>query len=112
MRVWVVSYEEKTRPTLVRGSAGGDLPAHGRFWIDQRAGTVLRTELLLDDRFQRSRILTTFAPDERFPVAVPVRMEENYVPSGESPTFAMATYGRFRRFQVKTEEALKSPPNP
>jgi hypothetical protein len=108
--VWIVRYTERARPTLIRGSTGWDLPARGRYWIDQRSGMVLRTELLLDATDQSTRVLTTFELDDRFQVAVPIRMEETYAPATAPRTTAVATYGKFRSFQVATEEEIKSLP--
>ena len=110
-RVWVVRYSETTRPTLIRGGKSWDMPAHGRYWIDQRTGTVLRTELLLDGNNVNTRVVTTFGLDERFKAAVPVKMEESYDPDGSPRTTAVATYGTFRSFQVTTEEEIKSLPS-
>jgi hypothetical protein len=106
-QVWTLRFEEKARPTVIKGSGNSDLAAHGRYWIDQANGTILRTELQLDDKNQKTRILTTFESDNRFRLAVPVLMEETYVPSKGPRTIARAQYGRFRRFEVKTEEAMK-----
>jgi hypothetical protein len=109
-RVWVVRYKENARPTLIRGPSGWNVPAHGRYWIDQSTGTVLRTELILDESDSSTSVLTTFGLDERFGVAVPVRMEETYASDSGPRTTAVATYGRFRRFQVATDEEIKSLP--
>jgi hypothetical protein len=105
--VWILRYEERSRPTVIKGRGNSDLPAYGRYWINQVNGTVLRTELQLEDKTQKTRILTTFEPDDRFKLAVPVLMEESYVPSVGPRTIARAQYGRFRRFEVKTEEAMR-----
>jgi hypothetical protein len=43
-----VEFEEKARPTIVDKDGQGDLPAHGRFWIDPARGTVLRSETRFD----------------------------------------------------------------
>lgn len=107
--VWVVAYEERARPTLIAGSGSANLPAKGRYWIDQRTGALLRTELQLEDSVTKSRVITYFEYDQKFGVAVPVRMEEAHSPGVGMRTIATATYGRFRQFSVNTEEVLTTP---
>jgi hypothetical protein len=111
--VWVVIYEERARPTVITGNLKNDLPARGRYWIDQSTGALLRTELLLEDSLTKSRVITHFEYDQKFGVAVPVRMEETHAPGVGIRTVATATYGRFRQFSVNTEEVLTTPlPDP
>ena len=43
-----VAFEEKASPTLVHDRWMNDVPASGRFWIDETRGTVLRTEIDYD----------------------------------------------------------------
>ena len=43
-----VAFEEKTSPSLVHDRWNNDVPASGRFWIDETRGTVLRTEIEYD----------------------------------------------------------------
>ena len=40
-----VAFEEKASPTLVHDRWKNDVPASGRFWIDETRGSVLRTEI-------------------------------------------------------------------
>jgi hypothetical protein len=107
----VLRFEESGRPTIIRES-NGDAPAHGRYWIARTDGAVLRSELLIDTAKQKTRVTSSFHRDERFGVAVPVQMEESYTPGNTAPTAATAKYGRFRQFEVKTEEAVKELPGP
>jgi hypothetical protein len=76
----------------------------------ETTGMLLRSEILLDTKDMKARVTITFRPDDRFGLAVPVKMEESYSPSVGSRTVATATYGRFRQFEIKTEEAPKDPP--
>ena len=100
----ILKFEESGRPTIVHQN-GADLPCQGRYWIAE-SGVLLRSEILLDTAEQKTRVTITFKPDERLGVAVPIKMEESY----SSPRMtAIATYGRFRQFEVKTEEAPKDP---
>jgi len=106
----VLKFEESGRPTIVHQNNGGDLPCEGRYWI-AGSGTLLKSEMVLNTREQMTRVTITFKPDDRLGVAVPVRMEEIYAPAGAARTTAVATYGRFRKFEVKTEEAPKELPS-
>jgi len=107
-RVDVLKFSESGRPTIVHQNNGADLPCDGRYWI-AASGTLLKSEMLLNTRQQTTRVTITFRPDDRLGVAVPVKMEEIYAPAGAPRTTAIATYGRFRQFEVKTEEAPKDP---
>ena len=44
-RVWKVRYEETRKPTIIRTSAGKDMPLKGTFWIDASGGPVLKTHM-------------------------------------------------------------------
>ena len=106
--VWIVDYKENARPTLVRGTANKDLPARGRFWIDGVSGRIVKTELLLEDNLQTTEITAAFRNDDRFQIDVPVEMDEQYKVKGNAGKIAAkATYGRFRQFEVNTQEILK-----
>ena len=102
---WTVDYEERARPTLLRNIQAGkpdrDLIAHGRVWIDRTTGRILKTEL----KAEAYSIVTTFRMDDALEIAVPSRMEERY-PFGSGQVAGSATYGRFRRFGVSTEEKI------
>ncbi|MBM3821180.1 MAG: hypothetical protein FJW14_19485 [Acidimicrobiia bacterium] len=112
-QVWSVRFEERQRPTILRGNGNRDLPMNGLMWIESPTGRVLKTELRLDMGGRgvgaglvirnQSEIVTTFRFDERFGIAVPAEMRESHV-FGSSEVDTVATYGRFRRFGVTTEE--------
>jgi hypothetical protein len=104
---WTVEYREESRPTLIRGAFDRDLPAHGRFWIDAVTGHILRTELRLEDTTVRARIMTSFRPDERLHIEVPFELREEYALRTGGHLSGVATYGRFRRFDVSTAETIQ-----
>ena len=106
--VWIVEYRETSRPTVIRGTGDKDLPARGRFWIDRTTGRIVRTELSLEDNLQTAQISTIFRHDDAFQIAVPVEMEEQYSVRGSAgKVSARATYPRFFRFEVRTQESLQ-----
>ncbi len=112
-----VEYEEQTRPTLVVYNGIADLPARGSFLLDPASGAVVaslmafeldeaRGTLSFDVRYQRDEVLGLWVPAE---------MSEIYTvqnPSRRNTSVsidARATYSKFRRFRVTTEEQLTIP---
>jgi VWFA-related protein len=130
-----VAYREVSRPTLLRGrrpdqrpdAPAADLPASGRFWIDAKRGTVVRTEMSLGGTGEAegaAKISTTYRAEPTLAMWVPEEMKELYSLGGGGPvlggmlrsymcngcyTEAVARYRRMRRFQVTTEENAKLP---
>jgi hypothetical protein len=110
--VYAVFYQEYVVPTIVKGNANRDAPSRGRWWIEATTGRVLKTELLLGAnaaRFGLSpiEITTTFKYDEELRMMVPTEMREFYPSTRTGDVRTIATYGRFRRFGVRTDEELK-----
>ena len=106
--VWVVNYTEFQRPTVLRGNGNRDVYARVLAWVDRPTGRVHKTEIEVGGGgiVFGSRVETTFAPDERFGVLVPTVMRE-WHNAGAYDVTGVATYGRFRRFGVATEEMLE-----
>lgn len=103
----VIEFKETGRPTFISTTGGRDLPVSGRFWVDERDGTILRTELHAVDTGVEAHITVTYEPDAGTGLRVPVRMEERYRRSRDPMEVrGVATYSRFRRFQVNTSEEL------
>jgi sulfatase modifying factor 1 len=107
--VAVVEYKETHSPTMIRGEVGNDLPAHGRAWIDAATGRVLKTELQVEQPTVRAMITTTFQAEEKSGIAVPLEMREQYTFPGGNRVNTIASYGRFRRFDVNANEDIKTP---
>jgi VWFA-related protein len=55
--VWKVGYEETRKPTIIRTSAGKDMPLKGTMWIDPTDGRVLKThmEIISEARLSGAR---------------------------------------------------------
>jgi hypothetical protein len=112
----LVEFTERTRPTLVAGSGGRDVPLRGRVWVDAADGRVRRTELTLRDRLYiptsepgegpqqddllTSRLTVVFGPDAQVGTWVPVEMREQYDSSNGEQTLGRATYSNYRRFRT------------
>ncbi len=102
-----IEFRETARPTFVSTTGGRDLPVRGRFRIDESDGTVLRTELDAVDTGVEAHITVTYAKDDGIGLFAPARMEERYRrPRDPMEVQGVATYSRFRRFQVSTTEEL------
>jgi formylglycine-generating enzyme required for sulfatase activity len=104
-----VDYKETQSPAMIRGEAGRDLPAHGRLWIDSATGRVLKTELEVEQPVLRAKITTTFQAEEKSGIAVPLEMREQYTFANGNKVNTVATYGRFRRFDVTAAEDIHTP---
>ena len=107
--IWMVEYKEETPPAMIRGEAGSNLFAHGRLWIQAISGRVVKTELRVEQPAIRAVVTTTFRHDERFDIGVPLEMREVYTLSNGNRINNVATYGRFRRFDVSAEEEIHTP---
>ena len=104
--VWIVEYRETARPTLMRSNENKDIVATGRYWLDSGTGRILRTEVVFNAIGTESTVTTSFETDERLETSVPVEMR--FKRGGtRNEVRGVATYGRFRRFEVGTEESLK-----
>ena len=106
---WIVSFAERARPTLFRDNSSkqtnADNPSSGRVWIEPSAGTVTKIEHIVNPEGIKASFTTVFRKDTEYGVAVPVEMLEEISggPKSNHRITGMASYGRFRRFEVKTE---------
>jgi formylglycine-generating enzyme required for sulfatase activity len=105
----VIDYKEVSSPAMIRGEAGRDLMSHGRLWVDTTTGRVMKTELQVEQPAIRAIVTTTFRVEERSGVAVPQEMREQYTFANGNRVNTVATYGRFRRFDVSATEDIRTP---
>jgi hypothetical protein len=111
--VWVIEYREVEPKTVIRTTAGRDLPARGRLWVEPNSGRVLMTELVAEDANVRGVVEVSYGFEPAFGLLVPVAMRDRYEHvSGATRVDGYATYSRFRRFDVKTSEQIAPPPFP
>ena len=102
-----IEFKETARPTYVSTTGGRDLPVFGRFWVDEQTGTIRRTELHAVDTGVEAHITVTYAQDASANLWVPVKMEEVYKRARDpAEVHGVATYSKFRRFQVSTSEEI------
>jgi hypothetical protein len=101
--VWIVTFQEREHPTLIRTPEGRDLMSNGTFWIDPRTGAALRSELRTGDKKRLSSIiLVGYRHHDRFDMLLPDDMNELYITHRERIE-GHATYSNFRRFEVETK---------
>jgi hypothetical protein len=117
-----LEYVERARPTIVNDREGQDVPVRGAFVVDLATGAVLETEVAVSQRDYTASITVRYTRDPKLGMWVPLEMKEKYrVPPSAaamtglsgSPSISgitvegTARYGRFRRFQVTTDEQVK-----
>ena len=105
---WVVRFEERQKQTVLHNTqTNGDLPTHGRFWIDAATGQVLMTELVAEDRTLRATINVRFRAEPLDGMLLPMHMRERYEGRrNKSLIEGWATYDKFRQFTVNTDETF------
>jgi len=104
----VVDYVEELRPTVISGGPGRDMPAFGRFWIESGTGRVVKAEIRVEVKDLKANLTTTFRNDERLGIDVPSEFREEY-DLRDSRVSGVASYTRFRKFEVKSSEELATP---
>ena len=104
--VWVIEYQEQDRPTFIHSTNFEPMPARGRFWIEPATGRVLMSEMILRNREVRATIDVSYQSEPLLGFLVPVAMRERYDGREKEHIDGVATYGRFRQFQVNTNETF------
>jgi hypothetical protein len=106
---WVIEFNETGKPTLITTTNGADFPARGRFWIEPETGALLLSELVMRNEDLTAIIDVSFQAEQLLGFRVPMQMRERYRGALERVE-GIATYGRFRQFQVKTDQNIQKPP--
>jgi VWFA-related protein len=113
--VWRVEFEELVRPTIISDLEDRDVPAKGWFLVDQATGAIVESCLRIAEHGSTGEIIVSFRRDPALGMWVPAKMTETYQAQGsrigrtEPFLWGTATYSKFRRFQVKTEETITIP---
>jgi hypothetical protein len=106
----IVEFREMARPTIIRGDDGAEFVAIGKVWIHAATGRVVRTEMDASNVNIQARVTTVFAADDGLGIHVPVEMQYRFRRGTlGSELRGTATYGRFRQFEVRTEEKVERP---
>ena len=108
----VVGFTERSLPSFISDGFGGDLPAHGRVWVEPVTGAVLRTELGVAGPaavyLKEMQVRVDYQRDRRLQMFVPSEMEEIYGLDIEV-VHGRASYRNNRRFE--TTGRLVPPPD-
>jgi hypothetical protein len=105
--VWVVTFRERERPTLVKTPDGRNRAAHGTVWVDPGDGAVLRTALEFDAApgdSPATSITVVYHNEDTLGLLVPYEMRELYrLEAGvdvPAEIHAVARYANFRQFRT------------
>ena len=111
--ITVVAFTEGATTTLITGEGGTPLPAHGRFWIDTITGAIIASELRVNSPAVNAQIAVRYAIDENVELRIPIEMRERYDGLNYGLRIeGVATYSRFRVFQVQVDEAVDKTDKP
>jgi hypothetical protein len=80
-----------------------------RAWVAEDTGAVVKTELRSGFGVRSEITTTTFSMDPVLQMPVPIEMRDE-VPRGRDDFIGVAKYSKFRRFTVRTDEAVDIPP--
>jgi hypothetical protein len=96
-----LGFEERGRPTLVRGPEG-PLPAKGDIVIEAGTGVVRRTTFALDRKDVKVKLMTDYALDTKVGLWLPAVFTELYDSHGliSEVVSCKATYTNYRKFDV------------
>lgn len=93
---------------MIHATDGDDFPSAGRFWVEPETGAVLMSELVMEKGDVRAVIDVSYQSEPLLGLRVPVAMHERYRARSDRVE-GIATYGKFRQFQVKTDEVIDKP---
>jgi hypothetical protein len=96
--VWVVGFEERREPTLVRTPKRTSILSRGRFWIEPASGRVLMSEMITQNHDVRAQINVSYQSEPLLGLLMPIEMREQYTMGGDVRMIeCTATYGNFRQ---------------
>ena len=101
-----VRFEEFRIPSILKSGSNYDMLSRGLIWVDEETGRVVKTRLQVGPFRTPPEIVTTYRHEPDLGIDVPAEMQDWY-PDRNGDIRGVATYGRFRRFQVKTEETIQ-----
>jgi hypothetical protein len=114
--VWVIRYEEHSRPTLITTPQGRDVPTSGEVWVDPNTGALMRAEVNIKDFFaavgfgaSKAQMRVYFKEDPKLKFWVPSRLTERYEVGGLGLVTGDATYSNYRQFGTETHEEFVPP---
>jgi hypothetical protein len=102
-RLQKLSFEETTRPTLIRSFRDEDIRCHGTVWIEEATGRIFEVEVRMSaantakGSSGESMLRVSFEEHRTLDLLVPVRMRETF-PVGSLMGSGEARYSNFRLF--------------
>jgi hypothetical protein len=107
VEVWIVAFEERRGPTLIRLPTGANIFSRGRLWIEPASGRLMLAEMITENRNVRAQLNVSYQVVPPLDYMVPVEMTEKYLHKSEPrETTGRATYANFRQFRVQVDEKL------
>jgi hypothetical protein len=107
-----IRYQELRSPTLIHTDKGNSVLSSGSLWIEPATGRVFKTEINFEnpDTRTKGRVTVTYDADKTLGILVPRELKEHYE-SNEGYADCLATYSRFRSFnvEVKSETPTRKP---
>lgn len=95
----LLAFEERSRPRIVRGTAGQEVVLRGTLGVEESSGEFVRATIEPRVRDLQVRIDVEFRRVDGVPLRVPVRLLERYWRPGEGTYVAgVAVYDDFRRY--------------
>ncbi len=104
--VRVLQFQEFRTPSFIKIDGNADVFSNGLLYVQQATGRVVKTQLNIGKRGSGIEIQTTFQRDPSLEIDVPAQLKEWYPDGQGGDITGEATYTRFRRFQVATQEEV------
>jgi hypothetical protein len=105
----VIRFRETSRPTIITSLRGSNVPASGQVWAHAATGAIVKIEFKLSDMSTDGVFVVEFALDQVSGLRLPLKMTERYTSPNEDVR-GTAQYSNVRRFNVSTDEKLRTPP--
>jgi len=105
--VRAMQFQEFRTPTFIKLDGNADIFSNGLLYVEQATGRIVKTQLNIGKRGSGIEIQTTFQRDPNLAIDVPVLLKEWYPDGQGGDITGEATYSRFRRFQVSTQEEVR-----
>jgi hypothetical protein len=109
--VRVLTFREVGSPPLIDSrDRRGVARSQGRVWVEPDTGRVLMTEITIETPTVDSTMQVSYQSEPLLGFLVPVEMREQYFARKRNYRLSgTATYGNFRQFTVRTDEAIVPP---
>jgi len=100
-----IRFQERAVPRMIQTPDGA--AARGRFWIDEAAGRVMRTELRIGTGSTTATILVGYEFQPKIKLWLPILMNERYATPRQPVITGRAVYQNFRQFNVAVDTIIK-----